>query len=62
MDPATRALLEAMKARQDIVDARLEIMARRLDELEGEPSPEVVRIPKFKLRDINARLEGDDIA
>ncbi len=63
MDPATRGLLEATKARLDIIDARLELMGRRLDLLETvtDPQGQIARLPKFKLKDINARLEGDDV-
>jgi len=65
VDTALRGLLGAITARLDIIDARLGLIVRRLDDLEGEApqaAGEVRRIPKFKLHDINARLEGDDIA
>jgi hypothetical protein len=67
---ALNAWFASIKSRLDLQDAGLELLIARVEALEGEreaepsvpPSEDVlVRLPKFKLRDINARLEGGDV-
>ena len=59
-----RMRLDSLSSRQKLLEQAVELLVGRIEALEGEEEPDegTVRLPKFSMKAINARLEGDDIA